>query len=503
VTDQQPESQAVVTGGTQGISPPRSSGPLLSKRQKSYSLLVALLFLVLGVLGYRWATDRSLATLVDYSGQPERDVKKSVAQWSKASPGDKFYEGDGARTPPNAEAHFKIAGGSRLRLKPASQIRFLRNHKGKKGTIGLQVEVGEADVRTDEGMLSLDSEFGPILIEANSAVTLRRQGQNMVLNVDLGTIEIGNERRSLQAGQSVELEVGGIEVVEQATAVPPEPARKDTPEEPSVSLDFGDGVNRYDLVVGAGATFVVHDPKPPTRIGFRVGNLCTGPARLTSGSLKTEAQGTVGLTFDQGRHGYEVRCMDSPDKVAAKGDLTILRDAGTRTLPAFAPSATVATDGRKYTVLYQQRLPKVTVTWPSAPEASGYTLTAGGRTISTSAPHHTFQSGALPAGTHQVVFSANTDPPRKSRTTTVHVVYDTQAPAARVSDPPSGYASGSSVTVAGQALPGWKVSVEGKELEMDSQLRFSSQISAGSSLPIAFSHPTHGMHYYLRRSASP
>src|SRR5690606_1764909 len=146
-------------------------GPLLSKRQKSYALLVALLFLVLGVGRYRWATDRSLATLVDFSGAPERTLQKEAANWPKASKGDNFHDGDGARTPADSEAHFRVVGGSRLRLKPASQIRFVRNHTGKKGTIGLQVEVGEADVRTDEGVLSLDSEFGPILIEANSAVT--------------------------------------------------------------------------------------------------------------------------------------------------------------------------------------------------------------------------------------------------------------------------------------------------------------------------------------------
>jgi hypothetical protein len=101
-----------------------------------------------------------------------------------------------------------------------------------------------------------------------------------------------------------------------------------------------------------------------------------------------------------------------------------------------------------------------------------------------------------------MTFAAASDPPRESRATTVHVVYDTQAPAARVSDPPSGFAAGSSVTVAGQALPGWTVSVNGQPLEVDGQRRFSSKISAGSSLPIAFSHPTHGLHYYLRRSAS-
>src|SRR5690606_37782395 len=143
-----------------------------------------------------------------------------------------------------------------------------------------------------------------------------------------------------------------------------------------------------------------------------------------------------------------------------------------RALPAFTPSANVATDGRKYTVLYQQRLPEVSVSWPSAPQADAYTLNVGGRTITTQSPSYTFRSGSLRAGTHTVVFSAATEPPRQSRAPTISVVYDTQAPAARVSDPPSGFAAGSPVKVAGQALPGWSVSLDGKELPVDSQRRF-------------------------------
>lgn len=500
--DQNGDPQEAVPGGTQGTSAPGAalSGFGLTKKQRSYGVLALLLFLVLGVLGYRWATNTSLATLVEFTGQPERDTAAAMKEWFRAQKGDDFDDGDGARTPAKAEAHFRISGGARLRLKPASQIRFKRNKSGKSGSIGLQVEVGEADVRTDAGTLSLDSEFGPILIEKNSAVTLSRKGERLVLNVDLGTIEIGDEGRAVGAGQSVELEIGGIEV--DIPAEKPQEQPEPQPEaEPTEELDFGNGVKKYDLTVDAGASFVVHDPNPPTAIGFRTSGVCSGPARLTSGSLKTEASGTLGLSFEKGRHDYQVRCIDTPDKVAASGSVNILHDNGMRNLPAFTPSASVATDGRKYTVLYQQKLPQVSVTWPSAPQASGYTLTAGGRTINTSSPSYTFRSGALRAGTHQMTFAAATDPPRQSRTTTVHVVYDTQAPAARVSDPPSGFAPGN-VTVAGQALPGWTVSVNGKALEVDNQRRFSGKISAGSSLPIAFSHPTHGLHYYLRRSAS-
>lgn len=476
----------------------------MSQRQKAYAALTLLLFLVLGVLGYRWAMNESLATLVKFSGKPERDTAAAVKEWFEASAGDEFEDGDGARTPEGTTAHFTVGGGASLKLKPSSQIRFKKNHKGKKSSIGLAIEFGEADVRTDEGTLTLDSQFGPIVIEANSAVTMKRDGDRMLLNVDLGTIEVGDGGKSIAAGESVELELGGVVVDEPP---PEEPASTDEPpEEPAEeekALEVGDGVSKVDLTVDAGATFVVHDPNPPTAIGFRTSGVCKGPARLTAGNLKTEATGRAGLVFERGTYTYEVRCLDKPDEVAATGTVRVLQDNGMRALPAFTPSANVATDGRKYTVLYQQRLPEVSVSWPSAPQADAYTLNVGGRTITTQSPSYTFRSGSLRAGTHTVVFSAATEPPRQSRATTISVVYDTQAPAARVSDPPSGFAAGSPVKVAGQALPGWSVSLDGKELPVDSQRRFSTEFSANGAVPITFSHPTHGTHYYLRRPGTP
>lgn len=65
--------------------------------------------------------------------------------------------------------------------------------------------------------------------------------------------------------------------------------------------------------------------------------------------------------------------------VAAEGQVVILRDSGARQLPSFAPRANVSTDGRRYTVMYQHRLPSVTVSWPTAPSAPSYVLEMGSR----------------------------------------------------------------------------------------------------------------------------
>jgi len=469
-----------------------------SNQQKAIAALVALLFVVLAVAGFRLASgETALATLTQMDGGAKRDTADSIEDWITAEVGDEFTWGDGARTEKKQSANFRLTTGAKLTLKPSSQIRFQRSHE--QGGLGIQVDVGEADIETTEGELTLDSDFGPIIVSPNSTITMRREGDQIVVGVELGQVKLGKERRVVETGEEVGLELGGIVVdVPVAESEPPAPEEPDEePEEEEEPLNVGNGVPHADLVVSAGDNFTVHDPTPPTAVGFRVGGVCDGPALLKVGKLKTEAKGQANLPLPRGRHKYEVRCLDTPESVAASGAVSVLRDAGTKQLPSFTPSASVATDGRRYTVMYQYRLPKVTVTWPTAPQASSYTLTVGGRTIKTTSPSYTFKS--LRAGTHRAVFSAASTPPRKSRTTTISVVYDSQAPAARVSEPASGYAPGAALKISGQALPGWKVSVDGNELEVDSQRRFSSEHTAKGALPIAFSHPTHGMHYYLRR----
>jgi hypothetical protein len=464
---------------------------------------VVVVFTALSYLGYRWMRDDSLATLVEVSGEPERDTADAKEVWGQASVGDSFHNGDGARTSDVAVAHFRLFNGARLRLKPASKIRFQRGKA--QGTIGLAVDVGEADIQSSEGQVLIDSEFGALVLDKNSAITMSRTGGRMAVDVELGRIEIGQDRRAVEAGQSLELELGGIvvdvamEVAEAPTATPVAPTA--TPAEPEEApLDVGDGVGRADVVVAAGESFVVHDPLPPTAVGISVGGVCEGPARLTVGRLKTDGRGQANLKLPAGQHRYEVRCLNKPQVVVATGGIRIVKDSGSRQLPSFSPTANVTTDGRSYTVMYQHRLPTVTVSWPTAPVASSYSLQVNGRTITTKTPSYRFSS--LSQGSHRMTFSAATTPPRQSRATTVDVVYDSQAPAARVSELDSGYTPGENVKISGQALPGWEVSVGDRQLEIGAQQKFSAELTGQESIPILFAHPTHGKHYYLRRSMS-
>jgi hypothetical protein len=464
----------------------------------AWKLTAAVLLLAaLAFVGYRWVLGAdALATLVELDGQPERDTATTLGQWRPAALRDTFQAGDGARTEALSEARFRLSHGATLTLKPASVVRFHR--RAPNAPLRVDIEMGEVDVHSGSGATTFESEFGPLVLDEQSSVKLVRRGAQLDVEVDVGSIQLN--QRAVAVGERVVLELGGIIVDVPAvvatsgadvTLAPPVASS----EAPQVRV--GDGVTNSDLVVGPSSTIIVHDPSPPTAVGVNVGSVCEGPARLKSGKRQTEGEGRLNLRFDVGQYSYEVSCLDAPDKVVGRGTLTVLKDTGTRRLPTFAPTANVVTDGRVYTVLYQHKLPNVSVSWPTAPSASKYTLKVGGRTFTTTTPSRTLVG--LSRGKHQVTFAADTIPPRQSRVTTIEVTYDSQAPTGEVAEPPLDFAPSDSVAVRGNTLPGWSVSVDGKELAVDGQRAFKTEAVGKHTIPIVFTHPVHGTHFYLRR----
>lgn len=482
---------------------PAQSAPQSSRKSLAIAVSILLAFLGLTVLGYQLVQDNSLATLVELSGEPERDTAASVEQWVGAALGDRFEYGDGARTSEHAGAQFRMLNGALLTLRPSSTLRFHR--RDNRGGLSLDVAMGEIELLTAGGTMSLGSEFGEITLDPNSRITLSRQSQVLSVSVALGQIRLGGKGQLVAVGQSVSLSIGGIVFDPREKAKPAVQPESEVIAPPELSLpevQLGDGTLDVDLLATAGGSFVIHDPHPPTAVAFNVEELCDGPASLSASGKTTQSLGVASLALGPGRHRYEVRCLSAPDTIVARGRVRIIKDSGRRKLPRFAPRASVVTDGRLYSVMYQSKLPKVTVAWDTAPDASQFVLEIDGRKIETDSAKYTFSS--LKRGRHRVAFLSRTTPPRKSRVTTINVVLDRQAPTARVSSPRSGFEPGDAVTVGGQALPGWQVAIGGQALPVDSRRRFSTQIKAAGPFAIAFSHPQRGIHYYLRRpKASP
>jgi len=254
-----------------------------------------------------------------------------------------------------------------------------------------------------------------------------------------------------------------------------------------------------------GESLIVHDPHPPTVVGFNA-TRCAGVTVLEFGAKKRETVGSGKVTaaLPAGAQRYRLRC-DAESAPFAEGTVSVLSDSGSRRLASAAPVNRIDADGRRYTILYQSLPPKVSVRWPNPPSAGPFALFVRSqgkaqKQFSAAAPSYALPTGTLGEGTHELWFAAGSE---SSRKTTVVVQFDNAAPTASISSPAErGFAPGATVTAAGMALPGWSVTVAGRELAQDGQQRFSGEVSApadASALAIRFAHPQRGVHFYLRR----
>jgi hypothetical protein len=275
--------------------------------------------------------------------------------------------------------------------------------------------------------------------------------------------------------------------------------------------------SRADFTIAAGLTATIHDAAPPTDVRIRFADLCpeAGVVEMAQGEsfraarVRVDGRGAGIVRLARGRHRYRVRCFEGSalaDVVVATGRLEVTRDSGTRPLARQAPHNTVDADGRRYTVLYQNRLPAITFRWPSAPEADRYRLHIAPRRgrpieVTTSSPSHATKPGELAEGQYRYWFAAGG---RESTQSTLTIDFDNAARSGYLQAPrPDAEWNDSATVVSGAAIEGWRVAVGGAALPLDRQHRFTAPITRAADengIAVEFSHPEHGVHLYVRRS---
>lgn len=454
-----------------------------------------------------------LAKLQALNGKVERDLAKQQGAWSAAGVGATFVIGDAVRTASAAKAQLKLSDGSDLTLQEKTLLRFLASRPGKK-VPALAVESGEVELDVGASGLEIETPAGPTTLEPGTRVRLRKTDQGTRFAVEIGAAHLTELHRDVKAGEELEIGIGRA-VIEAATPSTPAPsaaavasaapASAAPAPSPSAEDSRPRGPDVVDLFVSPGDSLIVHDPHPPTAFGFTT-TRCAGVTVLEVGAKKRETvgRGSVSASVPAGAQRYRLRC-DAETAPFAEGTLTVLADAGSRRLSSSAPVNRIDADGRRYTIMYQSLLPKISVRWPNPPAAGPFTLfvrsqSKGQKQLGSPGPSYSLPPGSLGEGTHELWFAAASE---QSRKTTVVVQFDNAAPTASISSPAErGFAAGSNVTAAGTALPGWTVTVAGHELSQDAQQRFSGEVSApagASALAIRFAHPQRGVHYYLRR----
>jgi hypothetical protein len=205
-------------------------------------------------------------------------------------------------------------------------------------------------------------------------------------------------------------------------------------------------------------------------------------------------------------HRYRVLC--GPGGAKASGRLVIKTDSGTAPVPRTPASNAIEADGRRYTVLYQTRLPSLTFVWPGGPAEGAATLhlttDTKERTFETSGPRHRLPAGSVGEGSHRFWFTGASG--KSSPPTSVVVAFDNAAVTGQLSAPRDGARiEEGEVEVAGVALEGSKVSVGGQPLALDPQGRFRGNAPRPTGvvrgIAVRLEHPRTGVHYYVRRLA--
>jgi hypothetical protein len=411
----------------------------------------------------------------------------------------------------------ELQPGSHLRVPAGARLRLVRGGENATALGAAEVEVGAP------GDPLLSTQRGRVLVEA--------RGQDVRIRVPGGVIVVhtrtGGARAEItvpaRGPTQVAARLGSLDIRGRGAA-----AALDGGESANLARDgavemAGRSPTHADVEILAGESPTVHDPRPSTAVRIRFGDDCANEGQVDllpraggrTPATHSRGDGSAIVLVPPGAWRYQVRCVDDGEVAAkpeASGQLRVLRDAGAARLPRTAPHNIIEADGRPYTVLYQNRLPDLTIRWPQARagvEASLRLKTAKGapRTVPAPGGSHHFASGELAEGTYRLSFASGEGPAEtRSAETVLRIGFDNAAPAAYLREPAEGFhPDGDEVTVAGAAIEGATVYIDGEKVDLDGQQRFNETVDMTGhegAISVRISHPSRGVHYYLRRLAT-
>lgn len=431
--------------------------------------------------------------------------------------GARLSDGEGGTWRRIRPGKSQLAAGTRVSLPAGATMRVTRGHEQATVRGRAEVVVGPANgalISAVRGRASVSASRTDVRIEVPGGVIIARRRER---GISRAAIRVG------KSGTEVEAETGRIDIETAAgdeTLVIGERAR----------VARGGGIrvkNRAprvaDFSIPAGESPVVHVLRPPVAIRVRFGDACRDGgivevARTRRGlrdpELSSRGQRAAIIAAPRGSRRYRVRCLERgkpTDAVAARGRIVVRRDSGARKLPKRAPRSELDADGRRYTVLYQNRLPQITFRWsrPAAADLALHIRSKSGKVRVIPAPtaSHVARSGSLAEGEYIFWFQATSDADIRSPKTQLVIRFDNAARTAYVREPRiRDKWSPQKIEVSGVTLEGYRVSANGERLAVDGERRFSGTVSlprGERALAIRFAHSSRGVHYYLRRSGGP
>lgn len=269
----------------------------------------------------------------------------------------------------------------------------------------------------------------------------------------------------------------------------------------------------FDFRVAVGDSLTVHDPRPPTAVQFQFLGKCPGDGVIEldhDGNFRTAKQSAgkdnANLMVGPGNWAYRLRCTqgDNEGKQVAAGRIYVQRDDGRRPLPKQPNLNPVDADGRIWRLSYQSLVPNVEVHYKGAGSGNAYRLhlAQGGKdqVFDGTTDKIVVPGAGLKEGTYTYWFDR--DGVKQDKISTLKIDFDQTAPQVYIELPLNGTPFPATIDVKGAVLQGWSAAVEGVDVPIDKQRRFTASVQPppGQALAIRLSHPQRGVHYYLRRA---
>jgi len=503
--------------------------------------------------------DLTVATTLAASGTVERDHEGRV---HAVTAGAGFTVGDTLRTGPASQARLGLTTGGVIRVGERARLRFHRGSIVGQQPPEIAVELGSAEVEETTSELSLVTALGSARVASGARVRVHADGGTASLEVIVGravVMDAGHEV-AVEAGQGVRIKIGAPEIQRFALTVgeaiveerahdedevgattasaqrpdrsarlpehPPDdrsgprrPPGTPSPDDAASPPELGSGGRtnggRADVTLAAGESATVHVGHPPASVRLRFDELCPGDAVVEVGApahplVRATGSGSAVLRLPPGTRPYRVRCgKDAPrEPPRATGVLTVRRDTGYVPLARRAPVNVLDAAGRKYTVLFQTRLPQLTLSWPGAPALREplelHVQSSTGDHVVPASPRRPLPAGTVQEGTYTLWYRApdGTQSPR----TTLSVRFDNAAPTAQFFRGAAAQENGprGAIAVDGVTVEGARVSVGGEPLAIDTHGRFRAEakpLEGDDAVAVRLEHPRLGIHYYVRRAA--
>jgi len=403
------------------------------------------------------------------------------------------------RTNTLAPGTHPIEPGSAVTVPADSSVAITRDGARATASGPSSLRIGGKDslVELASGTVALDGDAPAVARVRGGSVTSPARGETTVTIVDGAaaidarrgdtTVTAKRETVTLAQGESAVLTAGGAL---ERIAPPPE---------------------RTVATIAAGESPVLHDPRAPTPVRVRFDTACSAPgtvevARDRSFSrviARASGVGGANVLVPAGTVFYRVRCAPGRGE---RGTIRVVRDSGKTPLPKAAARTLVEMDGREYTILFQNLMPEITLSWRDAPRKASYTFVVAPRSGAAKRIASREPKLALPTGTlREGQYTVWVEPEGGGRSEDSRIVidFDNAAPSASIDAVDSAAAA---VRVKGTVIEGSSVSAGGAAVELDRHRRFTTTIPIGDDedgVSVRIAHDKLGIHYYVMRKTAP